>query len=49
MGADRRAVAEHRTVDDRLAVDRMGDRLAHLDVVERGLLVVHGKNGLAFG
>jgi hypothetical protein len=49
MGADRRAVAEHGTVDDRLAVDRMGDRLAHLDVVERRLLVVHGENGLTLG
>ncbi|MPL95504.1 hypothetical protein SDC9_41675 [bioreactor metagenome] len=49
MGADRRAVTEHRAVDDVLAVDRMGDRLAHLHVVQRRGAVVHREDGLAFG
>ena len=49
MAADRRAEAVHRAVDDRLAVDRIGDRLPHLQVVERLLLVVHGEDRLALG
>ncbi len=49
MAADRRAEAVHRPVDDRLAVDRIGDRLPHPDIVERLLLVVDRKDRLALG
>ncbi len=49
MAADRRAEPVHRAVDDRLAVDRIGDRLAHLQLVERLPLVVHGEDRLALG
>ena len=49
MAADRRSVAKHGAVDDRLAVDGIGHRLADLEVVERLAAVVHGENGLALG
>ena len=49
MRADGRAIAEHGAVDQVLAVDGMGDGLAHLDVVQGRAGVVHGKDGLALG
>ncbi len=49
MAADRRAVAEHRAVDHRLAVDGMGHRPAHTDVVEGRPRVVHREDRLALG
>ena len=49
MAADRRAVTEHRPVDDRFAIDSMGDCLAYPYIVERLALVIGGKNRLAFG
>ena len=38
-----------RAVDDGLAVDRVGDRLTHLQLVERRLLVVGRQDRLALG
>ena len=49
MRADRRAEAARSAVDDRLAVDGMRDRLAHLELVEGRLLVVGRQDRLALG
>ena len=49
VAADRRAEAFLRAVDDRLAVDRGGERAAHAHVVEGLLLVVDRHDRLAFG
>ena len=49
MGADGRAIAEHRTVDDRLPVDGTGHRLAHFNVIERFALVVDRQDRFALG
>ena len=49
MAADRRAVAEHRPVDDRAPVDRMRHRPPHPDVVEGRPRVVHREDRLALG
>ena len=49
MRTDRHAQSARSAVDDRLAVERMGDRLAHLQLVEGRLLVVGGEHRLALG
>ena len=49
MGADRGAEAKHRTVDDRLTVNRMGNGFAHFHVIQWRHLVVGRQDGFTFG
>ena len=49
MAANRRAKTIHGPVDDRFAVQRVGNGAAHADIVEWLALVVDGQNGLALG
>ena len=49
MAADRRTIAEHRTVDNCLPVDGMSDRLAHLQIIQRRAAIVDREDRLALG
>ena len=49
MCADGCAIAEHRTIDDRLPVNGMGHSLADFDVIERFALVIDRQDRFPLG
>ncbi len=49
MRTDGRAVSKHRTINNGLTINGMGDGGAHLGVIKRRLFVVHRQNGFALG